>query len=85
MTTWPKTGDRRVTHYRETGETLPPEPYAPPNFNVPTWHVLTDGRESLDETLEQIKKSYYWFLGRLLIPEWFTLSSLPATCKNRDA
>jgi predicted kinase len=50
-------GDQRVAHYRKTGEILPPEPYAIPNFNLPTWRVLTDGGDSVDEILDQIKKS----------------------------
>jgi hypothetical protein len=50
-------GDRRVAHYRNTGEILSPESYAPPKFNVPTIHVSTD-REyvpSIEEIVKQIQ------------------------------
>lgn len=49
-------GDKRVAHYRETGEILPPEPYAAPKFDVPTIEVSTDGEyvPSLDEIVNQI-------------------------------
>ena len=49
-------GDRRVAHYRETGEILSPETYAAPQFNIPTIQVSTD-REyvpPIDEILRQI-------------------------------
>jgi predicted kinase len=36
-------GDKRVTHYRKTGEILPPENYIAPVFDVPTIEVPTDG------------------------------------------
>ena len=36
-------GDKRVTHYKKTGEVLTPEPYDPPRFAVPTIEVSTDG------------------------------------------
>ena len=49
-------GDRRVAHYRETGEILSPETYAAPQFNVPTIEVSTDGEyvPGIDEILRQI-------------------------------
>ena len=49
-------GDRRVAHYRETGEILSPESYAAPQFNVPTIEVLTDGEyvPSIDDIVRQI-------------------------------
>lgn len=34
-------GDPTVAHFRETGERLPPPPYDPPQFPVPTFHVTT--------------------------------------------
>ncbi len=49
-------GDRRVAHYRETGEILSPESYAAPQFNVPTIEVSTDGEyvPCIDEIVRQI-------------------------------
>ena len=49
-------GDRRVAHYRETGEILSPEGYAAPQFNVPTIEVSTDGEyvPCIDEIVRQI-------------------------------
>jgi adenylate kinase family enzyme len=49
-------GDRRVTHYRETGEILSPESYAAPQFKVPTIEVSTDGEyvPSIDDIVRQI-------------------------------
>ena len=49
-------GDRRVAHYRQTGEILSPETYAAPQFNVPTIEVSTDGEyvPGIDEILRQI-------------------------------
>ena len=49
-------GDKRVTHYRNTGEILAPEPYAVPTFDVPTIEVSTEGEyvPSLDEIVKQI-------------------------------
>ena len=49
-------GDRRVAHYRETGEILSPESYAAPQFNVPTIEVSTDGEyvPSIDDIVRQI-------------------------------
>src|SRR5262245_1004497 len=36
-------GVNRVAHYRKTGQVLPPEHYAPPQFDLPTIQVSTDG------------------------------------------
>ena len=49
-------GDRRVAHYRQTGEILSPETYAAPQFNVPTIEVSTDGEyvPGIDEIVRQI-------------------------------
>jgi 2-phosphoglycerate kinase len=50
-------GDKRVAHYRETGEILSPEPYAAPKFDVPTIEVSTDGDyvPSIDEIVKRIQ------------------------------
>jgi len=52
-------GDKRVEHYRKTGEILSPESYVAPNFNVPTIQVSTDGEyvPSIDELVIQIQSS----------------------------
>jgi len=52
-------GDKRVAHYRQTGEILPPDSYAAPKFNVPTIEVSTDGeyKPSIDEIVKQIQSS----------------------------
>lgn len=52
-------GDRRVTHYRETGEILTPESYAAPRFDIPTIEVSTDGNyvPSIDEIVKRIQSS----------------------------
>ena len=52
-------GDKRVAHYRETGEILSPESYAAPKFNVPTIQVSTDGDyvPCIDEIVKQIQSS----------------------------
>src|ERR1041385_8894985 len=52
-------GDRRVTHYRETGEISPPNSYLPPKFNVPTIEVSTDGEyiPRIDEIVSWIQSS----------------------------
>ncbi len=52
-------GDRRVTHYRKTGEFLPPHSYTAPKFNVPTIQVSTDGEyiPCIDEIIKQIQSS----------------------------
>ncbi len=34
-------GDHRVTHYRQTGEILPPGPWQAPDFNLPTITIDT--------------------------------------------
>jgi 2-phosphoglycerate kinase len=49
-------GDRRVAHYRETGEILSPETYAAPQFNVPTIEVSTDCEyvPGIDEIVRKI-------------------------------
>jgi predicted kinase len=51
-------GDKRVTHYRETGEMLSPEPYAAPKFNAPTIRVSTDGEyvPRIDEIVQHIQQ-----------------------------
>ena len=50
-------GDRRVAHYRKTGEVLFPESYLVPHFDLPTIQVSTDGEyvPRIDEILEQIR------------------------------
>ena len=52
-------GDKRVAHYRETGEISPPASYAAPKFNVPTIQVSTDGEyvPCIDEVVRQIQSS----------------------------
>jgi predicted kinase len=52
-------GDKRVAHYRETGEVLSPESYTAPRFNIPTIQVSTDGAyiPGIDEIVKQIKSS----------------------------
>ncbi len=52
-------GDKRVSHYRETGEILSPESYTAPEFNVPTIDVSTDGEylPSLNEIVKQIRSN----------------------------
>ena len=54
-------GDRRVAHYRETGEILSPETYAAPQFDVPTIEVSTDGEyvPSVDEIVIALGHSQY--------------------------
>jgi len=50
-------GDKRVAHYRKTGELLPAESYTAPNFDLPTIEVSTN-REyipSIDEIVKQIQ------------------------------
>lgn len=44
--------DKRVTLFRATGETGTPQPYAPPNLDVPTLRVSTENEYSPD--LEEI-------------------------------
>ena len=50
-------GDKRVAHYRKTGEILSPDSYAAPKFNVPTIRVSTDGDyvPGIDEIVKQIQ------------------------------
>ena len=50
-------GDKRVSHYRKTGEILAPETYTPPKFNLPTIEVSTDEAyfPSIDEVVKQIR------------------------------
>jgi adenylate kinase family enzyme len=50
-------GDKRVAHYRKTGEILPPESYTAPVFDVPTIEVSTDGEHlpCVDEIVGQIQ------------------------------
>jgi 2-phosphoglycerate kinase len=50
-------GDRRVAHYRQTGEILPPDPYTAPKFDVPTIQVSTDGEyvPGIDEIVERLQ------------------------------
>jgi adenylate kinase family enzyme len=50
-------GDKRVAHYRKTGEILPPEIYTAPVFDVPTIEVPTDGEylPCVDEIVGQIQ------------------------------
>jgi 2-phosphoglycerate kinase len=52
-------GDKRVFHYRETGEILSPEIYAAPKFDVPTIEVSTDGEyvPCIDDIVKQIQSS----------------------------
>jgi predicted kinase len=52
-------GDKRVAHYRRTGEVSPPGSYAAPKFNVPTVRVSTDGEyvPCIDEIVRHIQSS----------------------------
>jgi hypothetical protein len=52
-------GDKRVAHYRKTGEISPPGSYTAPRFNVPTIQVSTDGEyiPCIDEIVKQIQSS----------------------------
>jgi predicted kinase len=52
-------GDKRIAHYRNTGEILPPDSYKAPKFNVPTIQVSTDGEyiPRIDEIVNQIQSS----------------------------
>jgi hypothetical protein len=49
--------DKRVSLYRDTGEIGTPQPYAAPNFDVPTLYILTENDYSpnLDEIAHQIQ------------------------------
>ena len=50
-------GDKRVAHYRKTGEILSPGSYSAPKFKVPTIQVSTDGEyiHGIDEIVKQIQ------------------------------
>jgi cytidylate kinase len=50
-------GDKRVAHYRETGEILPPENYIAPVFDVPTIEVPTNAEALpyVDEIVRQVQ------------------------------
>jgi len=50
-------GDRRVAHFKQTGEFLAPESYAPPEFNVPTIQVATNGEyvPSIEDIVARIR------------------------------
>jgi 2-phosphoglycerate kinase len=52
-------GDKRVAHYRKTGEILSPDNYAAPKFDVPTIEVSTDGEyvPCVDEIVKQIRSA----------------------------
>jgi hypothetical protein len=52
-------GDRRVGHYRKTGEVLPPASYEAPRFDAPTIEVSTDGEyvPAIDEIVRRIRSS----------------------------
>jgi len=52
-------GDKRVAHYRKTGEISSPDSYTAPKFNVPTIQVSTDGEyiPCIDEIVKQIQSS----------------------------
>ncbi|HVF57914.1 MAG TPA: AAA family ATPase [Pyrinomonadaceae bacterium] len=52
-------GDKRVAHYRKTGEISPPGSYTAPDFNVPTIHVSTDEEyiPCIDEIVKRIQSS----------------------------
>jgi len=52
-------GDKRVAHYRKTGEISPPERFTAPTFNVPTIQVSTDGEylPCINEIVKQIESS----------------------------
>jgi predicted kinase len=52
-------GDKRVDHYRQTGEILSPSSYDVPKFNVPTIEVSTDGEyvPCIDKIVKQIQST----------------------------
>jgi len=52
-------GDNMVVHYRSTGEILPYADWTPPNFDVPTIRVSTEGEyvPTIDEIVTQIRSS----------------------------
>lgn len=51
-------GDNMVVHYRKTGETLPYSVWTPPDLDVPTFKISTNGEyvPSIKEIAEQIRK-----------------------------
>ncbi len=53
-------GDNRVVHFRATGEFLDPAPYEPPDLDIPTIKVSTDGKylPSIDNILKQIESHH---------------------------
>lgn len=52
-------GDKRVAHFRETGEISPPGSYAEPKFDLPTIQVSVEGDyiPCIDEIVEQIQST----------------------------
>ncbi|HEX6648180.1 MAG TPA: ATP-binding protein [Pyrinomonadaceae bacterium] len=54
-------GDRRVAHYRKTGEILPADTYAAPEFDVPTIHVSTEEEyvPSIEEIVKQVQSAQH--------------------------
>jgi adenylate kinase family enzyme len=52
-------GDNMVVHYRKTGELLPHSAWTPPQFDLPTINVSTEGEyvPSIDEIVRQIRAS----------------------------
>lgn len=52
-------GDKRVAHYRKTGEISLPEAYTAPKFKLTTIQVSTDGEyiPCIDEIVKQIQSS----------------------------
>ena len=52
-------GDKRIAHYRNTGEILSPDSYNEPKFNVPTIRVSTEGEyvPCINEIVKQIQSS----------------------------
>ena len=58
--------DKRVSHYRATGNIGTPRPYVAPKFDVPTIEVSTENGYSpaLDEIVKQIRSSDTQHMGR---------------------
>lgn len=52
-------GDNMVVHFRNTGEILPYAPWTPPDFDLPTIKVATDGEyvPGIDEVVTQIRSA----------------------------
>jgi hypothetical protein len=50
-------GEKRIAHYRKTGEIPSLDSYTEPKFNVPTIRVSTDGEYSpcINEIVKQIQ------------------------------